>query len=319
MAVHDFVQTGLVAAPHTPFDAEGGLALDRVERQAEALAASGVRAAFVGGSTGEFQALTVLERADLVDRWVAAGHAAGLVVFAHVGGTQVEAGVELARRAAAAGADAIAALMPHYFRPTNVGEQVAVAARYAGAAPDLPYYHYEIPALTGITLPVADFLGRAVETIPNLRGVKFTSGDLVALQRVLAVPTFDRPGLDVLFGCDEVLLAALPFGVRGAVGSTYNFAPGVYQRLAAAWTAGDFEAARLEQHRSLLLVDRLAARGYMAAAKALMAELGVDVGPPRLPSVSLSASVRDGLFTELHEIGFFDWRLAPPAIRDRAW
>jgi N-acetylneuraminate lyase len=53
---------GLVAATHTPFDADGGLNLVVVERQAEHLLRAGVETVFIGGSTGECHSLTVDER-----------------------------------------------------------------------------------------------------------------------------------------------------------------------------------------------------------------------------------------------------------------
>ena len=62
---------GLVAATHTPFTADGDLNLAAVEKQAGHLLATGVTAAFVGGTTGESASLTVDERLALADRWAA--------------------------------------------------------------------------------------------------------------------------------------------------------------------------------------------------------------------------------------------------------
>ena len=42
--------TGLVAATHTPFHADGSLHLAIVEKQAAHLSANGVKFAFIGGS-----------------------------------------------------------------------------------------------------------------------------------------------------------------------------------------------------------------------------------------------------------------------------
>ncbi|MCA8973609.1 MAG: dihydrodipicolinate synthase family protein [Planctomycetes bacterium] len=296
---------GLVAAPHTPFDSAGNLLLEVVERQAEALRREGVGAAFVGGSTGEFASLTHDERDVLAKRWLEVGRSVGLRVIVHVGGTAVEAGAELARRARAAGAETIAALAPFYHRPRDADELLACCRTYAAGAPDAAFYYYDIPALTGITVSLVEFATRARQQIPSLVGIKHTSSDLVALQQCLAID-----GLDVLHGNDETLLAGLALGVRGAVGSTYNLAPGVYLRLAAAFARGDLDAARQEQRRSIALVHTLAARGYMAAAKATMVELGIDIGPPRLPHAGLDAAARAALREELQAIGFFDWRTA---------
>ena len=160
--------------------------------------------------------------------------------------------------------------------------------------------------MTGITVPLVEFVDRARGAIENFAGVKYTSADLGAMKRCLA-----HAELDVLHGNDESLLAGLELGARGAVGSTYNFAPGVYLRLARAFREGDLAAAQREQGRAVALVQVLAARGYLAAAKALMAELGVEVGPPRLPHLALDTAARRAMRDELEAMGFFDWRLAP--------
>ena len=50
---------GLVAATHTPFDADGRLKLAAVEKQAGHLLGNGVTAAFIGGTTGESHSLSL--------------------------------------------------------------------------------------------------------------------------------------------------------------------------------------------------------------------------------------------------------------------
>jgi len=294
---------GLVAAPHTPFGPSGELNLAVVSNQAETLEREGVTAVFVGGSTGEFQSLTHDERVQLADRWLAVGREIGLRVIVHVGGTAVEAGRELARRAEAGGAETIAALAPFYFRPATTDELLACLRTLTSGAPNAAFYYYDIPALTGVTVPLVELVGRARDVIPSFAGVKHTSSDLIAMQDCLA---FD--GLDVLHGTDETLLAGLALGARGAVGSTYNLAPGVYLRLARSFRNGDLVTARQEQQRAIALVRTLSVRGYMASAKATMAELGVDVGPPRLPFAALDHAARRELRSELEALGFFTWR-----------
>jgi N-acetylneuraminate lyase len=111
----------------------------------------------------------------------------------------------------------------------------------------------------------------------------------------------------VLWGYDENLLAALALGARGAVGSTYNFAAPIYHRLIARFQAGELAAARDEQFRSVRLVVLLAGYGFMAAAKATMGMLGVDVGPPRLPIKRLAPQQIAALRSDLEKLGFFDW------------
>jgi N-acetylneuraminate lyase len=294
---------GLVAAAHTPFHADGSLNLTAVEAQAGHFLKNGLTWVFIGGSTGESHSLTAGERRDLAERWIDVARGTALRVIVHVGSNCLTDARELAAHAQARGAKAVAALCPSYFKPADVSMLVDCCAEIASGAPDLPFYFYDIPVLTGVHLPMNEFLLQGSRRIPNLAGIKWTNADLYAYQRCSGLPgDFDLP-----WGIDEALLAALALGARGAVGSSYCFAAPVYHRLIAAFEAGDMPAAREEQSRSVELVRILASFGYMGAAKALMKMLGVDVGPARLPNGNPSAEQVGELRRQLDEAGFWEW------------
>ena len=294
---------GLVAATHTPFDASGALNLNVVEKQAAHLTNVGVAFAFIGGTTGESTSLTTDERLKLAERWLAVTKGTSLKVIVHVGANCLDDARTLASQAQKLGASGVSALTPSYFKPGNIATLVDSMARIAGGCPDLPFYYYEIPSMTGLSLSPSDFLSAADGKIPNLAGIKFTSNNLVEYQlcRAAAGGKFDIP-----FGFDEMLLASLALGATSAVGSSYNFAAPIYLRIMKAFAAGDFETARREQLASVELIRILVPYGYMAAAKATMGMLGVDVGSPRLPNASLSAEQTRTLRTDLEKFGFFE-------------
>lgn len=296
--------TGLVTATHTPFHADGSLNLDAVEKQAEHLLRSGVSTVFIGGTTGECSSLSVDERLALAQRWTQIAKRAPMRVVVHVGANSLADARTLATQAQSLGAAAIAALCPSYFKPASIEALVACNADIASAAPGLPYYYYDIPSMTGVTLTSPAFLEAAADRIPTLTGIKFTNSDLAAYQRCLNA---DGGRFDMPFGLDEFLLAALALGATGAVGSSYNFAAPISLRIIAAFVQDDLARARQEQFRSVQLIELLARYGYMAAAKATMGFLGVDVGPPRLPNASLSPQGQTELRVDLERLGFFDW------------
>ncbi|HEX6972063.1 MAG TPA: dihydrodipicolinate synthase family protein, partial [Limnochordia bacterium] len=303
---------GLIAAPLTPFYPDGSVHLDAIDRLAEHLVACGVAGAFVCGTTGEGLSLTTAERQAVAERWVRAARGR-LRVIVHVGHTALGEAQALARHAQEIGAAALAALAPCFFRPPSVAALVDVCAAIARAAPRLPFYYYHIPAMTGVGLPAYDFLQAAAGRIPTLAGVKFSADDLVDFERCAGLA---GGRFEMLYGRDEMLLAALAVGARGAVGSTYQFAAPLYGRLLAAWRAGDLPKARAEQRWSAEIVAVLARYGVLAAQKAVMQMIGIDCGPVRPPLVPLDAGAARRLRSELEAIGFYAAIEARPAAAD---
>ncbi len=277
---------GLVPAVLTPFDAAGALNLSAVEPHAALLTRDGVAGVFVGGTTGEFSSLTQEERLKLTTRWAAVVRGTPTRLVVHVGANCLVDAKQLATQANTLGAAAIAAVAPSYFKPKSLDVLIQWCAELASAAPDTPFYFYDIPVLTGVAFSMVDFLEQAPARIPTLAGVKFTNPDLMTFQRMIRV---NGGRFDVLFGMDEQLLAAVVLGARGAVGSGYNFASPIYNRLLAAARANDFETARTEQYRGVELVALLMRHGYLPAAKEVMRLRGVDLGSVRLPHAALTA------------------------------
>ncbi len=291
---------GLVAATHTPFDANGQLNLHVVERQAEHLQRNGVKAVFICGSTGESHSLTIEERLALALRWSEVVRGSEMRLIVHVGSNCIHDARTLATQAQELHAYAIAALSPSYFKPKSLDTLIACCADIAGAAPETPFYFYDIPVLTGVSFPMPDFLA-AADRIPTLAGIKFTNPDLMAFQNCLHT---QGGRFDIPWGVDEYLLAAVALGAICGVGSSYNFAAPIYHRMLAAVERGDLQTARAEQFRSVQLIGLLAEFGYMAAAKTVMGFLGVEVGPARLPNGNLTTEQKTLLRGRLDSLGF---------------
>ena len=295
---------GLVAATHTPFHSDGSLNLAVVEKQAAHLTASGVNTVFIGGTTGESHSLSLEERLALTSRWMEVSKGSQLKVVVHVGANCLGDVCALAAQAQQLGADAISALAPSYFKPRSVASLIDCCAQVTAAAPGTPFFLYDIPSSTGISLSMPDFLTHGMERLPSLAGIKFTNPDAMMFQQCL---NHSNGAFSVLWGTDECLLAGLALGATGAVGSSYNFAAPLYRRVIAAFTNNDLATARREQMRSVELIATLAPLGYMGAAKAVMKMLGVDVGPARLPHGNLDAAQTKKLQSDLEHLGFFDW------------
>jgi len=296
--------TGLIAAPHTPMHADGSLNLDVIERQAQCLNDNGVKAVFVCGSTGEGISLSTSERMEVAERWKAVAGKT-LPILVQVGHHSLaEAGVLAEHAQGKVGARAIASLAPIYFKPRKIEDLVSFCAEVAAAAPDTPFYYYHQPENSGVYFPMVDFLKIGAEQISTLAGLKYTYGDMMDFGQCL---DFAGGGFDVLFGRDEMLLAALALGASGAIGSTYNFAAPLYHDVINAYQAGDMAAAQAAQSRAREMVAVFDEFGGQPAMKAVMKAIGIDCGPCRLPLRTLSDEQYERLCARLEQIGFFTY------------
>ena len=302
MTVDPLNLRGLFAPVFTPLRPDGSLDLSRVESQAEALAAQGVVGVFVCGTTGEGPSLTTQERRQLAERWcgVAEGR---LPVVVQVGHTSIQEAKALAADAQGSGAAAVACLPPFYFKPSGVDDLVDWCAAVASEAPGLPFYYYHIPSLTGVKLPMAEFLRAAEPRVPTLAGLKFSDDDLADFGRCLS---FAGDRYDLFFGVDEMLLAARVLGAKAAIGSTYNLVAPLYDRMIEAFERGDLAAAQRLQSQSREMVAVFQKHGGLCAIKAAARLIRQDCGPCRSPLRTLDDRQLDALRADLDDVGFFN-------------
>jgi len=297
---------GLIAAPFTPFKADGEIDFSKAGPYAELLARNGVVGGFVCGSSGEGQSLSLEERLKLAEAWIKEAPK-GFKVIVHAGANALPDVKAILRHALKTGAHSAALLAPSYFKPSSVAALVSYCAEAAAAAPELPVYYYHIPSMTGANFPMREFLLQAKDLIPNLAGVKYTHENLMDYSE--CVELMDGR-FDMLFGRDEMLLCSLPLGAKGAIGSTFNFAAPLYLKIVAAYDAGDLKKAKELQilsHRMLRAIFEIG-KAPLSAIKATMELAGIDCGAPRLPLPSLDAKDKERLRKGLEATGFDSYR-----------
>lgn len=193
----------------TPRLSDGEPDLAAFERNLEFALARGVAGVCIGGATGEYPALS----ADVRRRWlerarsVVTGRA---LLVAGAGAATLPDSVALAEHAAGCGADLVLLPPPHFF--PYAPDDVEAFYREAARAIRLPILIYHLPAFTtGVSL---DLALRLIEEVPNIVGVKDSSGAL----DTLAALTSKLPGhARRVVGHDGVLEAALSAGYCDAV------------------------------------------------------------------------------------------------------
>jgi N-acetylneuraminate lyase len=292
---------GIVAATFSAYKPDGSLNLELIPSLVDKLVADGLTGVYICGTNGEGPNLTIEERMAVVEAYVKATNKR-ILVLVHVGHTSIRESKKLAAHAAKIGADAISAVAAFYFKPISVQNLVDCMAEIASGAPNMPFYYYHMPTLTGVGMDMVDFLKLGEEKIPNLAGIKYTASTLHELQACL---NYKNGKFDVLSGYDEMLLPALAVGAQGAIGSTYTFAAPVYLKVIELFRAGKLDEARDLQAKVVDFIRCIIKHPSIAAQRAIVKMLGNDLHSPRLPLVPLSDVAYNDLKADLESVGFF--------------
>lgn len=279
----------IVTAMITPFDKRGLLDIAEAQRLARFLADRETDGLVLAGSTGEGQTLDKSERTAL---WAAVKGAVGdrAKIIANAGTNSTHESVASAQEAAAAGADAILAVVPYYNKPTQSG-MIKHFGAIAEATPELPVLVYNIPGRTGANM-LPETLLELARLYPNVAGVKESSGDLKQIATILR----DRPKEFVVFaGDDHLFLPCLALGADGVVGVASHLCSREYRKMYDAYRGGRVEEAA-GIHASLLpLMEALFATTSPIPVKWAMRQLGFRAGECRLPLDGMPAPIADRL------------------------
>lgn len=200
------IAEGAGVALLTIFDENGKVSLGETSALATHLIGAGVRSVLVGGTIGEYYALTDSERIELCGALREVIPAAVPLIF-HVGGVPLSRALTLTQAAVNAGADAIIAL------PRNIEDHKAYYTAIVDGAGSIPVLAYHFPQV-GASIDIDSFPELGVA------GVKDSSGDASRLE--LEVETLD---IEVYTGATGLLNLAHNIGVTGAFLGIANAQP----------------------------------------------------------------------------------------------
>ncbi|KAJ1459884.1 hypothetical protein M885DRAFT_560119 [Pelagophyceae sp. CCMP2097] len=290
-AVRPLRLEGLMAAVFTPFDGEGEINLAAIPQQWQYLQSTGIQWVFVCGTTGESLSLTVEEREALTEAW--AKTEANVVV--HVGAEALKDAQRLAAHAAKHGAKAIGAMPPTFLRPANAKAAAAFLVSTCKAAPFIPCYYYHIPSMTNVYINLIDLvfeidsIGQGFDANGSFAGIKDTGLEASpGFVDALEVMRYKEGKYEVLGGREELMLPALAVGIKGFVGSQFNYAGDLFNMIREAFAKEDHTSQDLQklQMRAIDLISAWRAPAGVDGNKRFAQLAGLPVGdarPPALP------------------------------------
>lgn len=204
----------------------------------------------VGGGTGEYPHFSVAERASTITRVRKRLDRAGTMI-ASVGTSSIHTTIQLARLAADNGADYLLIPMPYFFHYSQ--DDLAAFCERVCESIQMPCLLYNLPSFTaGLSVETATHL---LETVPNLVGIKDSSGDERNLTPFAELRT--RRPISVLVGDDSLLLPALKAGWDGVISGIACFVPDLIVSIHRAYRSGQMGEAASQQAVLDELIEKL--------------------------------------------------------------
>lgn len=267
---------GIMVALYTPFTADqSAIDIVALDQHIQHLIKSGVHGLVPGGSTGEFTALTLEERKQLVEASVKSA-AERVPVIAGIGALSTREAVELATHAAEVGAAALMVVPPFYDAPSI--EELHQLLAELHSVSKLPIMYYNIPSASGVKLSPAQLAGLSEV---GVKYMKDTSGDAPALTELL----FSLQDKITAFnGWDTLTFYGLAAGAKGSVWGATNIIPELSIELWEALAVKkDLEKARELWAKIYPVCKFLESYNYAAAIKTGMELRGTSTGGCRKP------------------------------------
>ena len=272
---------GLVHAPLTPFT-NGTIDYDTYGTLIDFHLQNGAQGLAVPTHTGESVSLTVDERQALLE-YVIKRVADRAPVIANVSEAGTSIAASLAAHALQAGAAALIASVPYYWKPP----QSMLVEHFAaiGVAGALPLYVYNSPDEMGemevASKSVVELLGR----LPSFAGLIDSSLDWQYMIEVISLARAAKPDFQLVSGT-EYMISARAIGASGVLSSLSTVAPRLVRELYDLCRVENYQDARGKQ-TELAALQRLLRHTGVPGLKAAARIMGRDCGPPRPPLSAL--------------------------------
>ena len=269
----------------TPFSNDGSIDWDAYANVIDWQIENGVAGIIVGGSTGEFYALSKEER---VQQFKFAGDRIdGRVEFmAGVNDIRVDECLDISLAAVSAGAKSLLVAAPPYSLPSE--EELAHHVITIAETAKLPIMLYNYPGRTGVEMGET-FLD-AVANNPLIAAIKESSGDYSRLPLL----SNNYPSIELTVGGEEQVLEFAAWGAKSWVCATANFFPSeCVQLMDILGKNSDFDKGRSLMSAFMPLMQALEQGGkFLQCVKLGCEQQGRPGGKVRLPLLPIEETLK---------------------------
>ena len=293
-----FKMKGVVPPMITPFDASGNVDGEALRILVRYLRER-VDGLFITGSYGGGALMSEEERRLVAETTIR--EADGKIpVIVHVGTADSLSAMRLADHAAGAGAAAVSAVGPFYYKHGADGICAFYGAIVEACRGRLPVYVYNNPQFQGYPMELKTI--RTLKESVGVQGLKDATFDII--QHANYMRTLKDENFDVALGTEAMWLSACILGCDAYIPGLGNAFPEICGEMYRQGAGGDFAACRKTQFtvnamREIMYV----ARSTQLAIYAMLEIRGIVNCYPRSPFIPASDEEKTVIRRRLGELG----------------
>ena len=271
---------GSIVALITPFNEDGSVNFDQLERLLEFHVENGTDAILTLGTTGESATMTDEEDNSVVKFVV--DHIAGRIpVIAGSGSNSTAAQTAKSLKYQELGADALLIISPYYNKSNEEG--IYQHLKQTADAVDIPCILYNIPGRTGCSISVRNVERLAAH--PNVMGIKEASGNMAYAASITHCLSDD---FRLYSGEDALTVPLMALGGSGTISVWADVQPALVHEMCHAYLDGDVARATRIQVEGQPLISALFGEVNPIPVKEALAQMGMIDANYRLPLYPMS-------------------------------
>lgn len=270
----------------TPFNLDGSVDLDGLERLVNFQIDNGINYLVVLGTTGEGVTLTSEEK-EAVKSTIVRANAGRLPLVLGMGGNNTATLVNEIQNTDLSDYTAILSVSPYYNKPTQDGIYQHFKA-VAEASPK-PIILYNVPGRTGSNVS-PDTVVRLAKDLENIVAVKEAAGDIVQAMRLIQ----NKPKDFLVISGDDMI--ALPMTLAGGAGVISVIGQGLPQDFSTMiqhGLNGNVVAANELHYKVMDSIDYIFEEGNPAGIKAMLDKLEICSNAVRIPLVPATYDLQE--------------------------
>lgn len=277
----------VLTAMVTPFDSEGEVDLQQVDKLVKHLFKGNTDGLVLWGTTGESPTLRQSEKENIYRVARNAAQNKGSIIVS-TGTNDTKKTIENTKRAEELGADGVMVITPYYNKPSQNGLYEHFKA--VAESTNLPILIYNVPGRTGVNISIKTI--EKLVKFENIKAIKDSTGDV---GRVVDIRNVVPENFLIYSGDDSLTIPFISVGGDGVISVASHVVGKEMKELIDLFIDGKYEEAITINSILKPLMDAVFYDVNPVPIKVMLNKIGLNVGGVRLPLVMSSKEIESNI------------------------